>query len=176
MKLFNISIIAAAIVAVAITILGRPAQINTTAPRLAPVAPIIDTGESWFNPATWGLDEAATMAVAAANAAVESAQSGLDTQAGQLTAIAAGSSWAHTTTVMALGLLAALAVYGILAKSKAPAAAPAKAPAAAPAQAPAAAQPTASPMPPPTEEQIEESFAAQAANGQGVGRPTPVNT
>lgn len=174
MKLFNISIIAAATVAVAITILGRPAQVNTTAPKLAPVAPIIQTGESWLNPASWGLDEAAEMSVAAANAAVKSAQNGLDTQASQITAVAAGTSWAHTTTVLALALLAALAAYGVLTKATAKVEAPAQAPAKAPAKAPTAAQPSAPPMPPPTAEQVEESFAAQAANGQGVGRPTPV--
>jgi hypothetical protein len=201
MKLFNISIIAAAIVAVAITILGRPAQVNTTAPRLARVAPIVETGESWLNPASWGLDEAAVMSVAAANAAVTSAQSGLDTQATQITAVAAGTSWAHTTTVMSLGLLAALAAYGVLtkttakveatAKAQEPAQEPAKAqePAQEPAkarsaktsaptapQAPTTPQaPTAPAMALPTAEQVEQSFAAQAANGHGVGRPTPVN-
>ena len=150
----------------AVAVIGRTFTAPTiVGPTLAPVSAITDTGETWWNPGTWGLDEAGQMATAQANAAVASAQAGMAAVSTQLGAATAWS--ANQQLLIGLGL-AALGATAILLARRATPAAPT--PAAAPA-ATAPAGPDVAPMPAPTEEQVAASFAAQAANGQGVQRP-----
>jgi len=167
-------------------VVGRAFTAPTvTVTTLSPVGAIADTGESWWNPATWGLDEAGAMATAQANAAVASAQVGLDSVTSQL---GATSAWAGGSTLLiGFGLIILGAAAVALARRPAPApnlgavdnmvvnhmrqyheeldalhdklAALERS------------KPEVTPMRTPTEEQAEQSFAAQAANGQGVPRP-----
>ena len=156
-------------------VIGRAFTAPTIAPTvLSPVGAIADTGESWLNPASWGLDEAAMMATAQANEAVASAQAGLDAVTGQL---GATSAWAGGTTLMigfGLMILGAAAVW--LARRPGPAPDLSKVDGIVQRlhlaqEEVATLKPEVPPMPAPTEEQVAQSFAAQAANGQGVPRP-----
>ena len=98
----------------------------------ATVATIVDSGERWYNPFSWSLDESAAISVATANQAAIAAHTQL------LWAMGLATAAAVLAAVMVLGrAIQPEARHQSLRRSQASPSAPAKAPAKAPTKAPA---------------------------------------